>query len=68
MEFEAKVLDKVAEVIGDEYRATFYGGSLFVICSAENAHRIKKELRSEIVTCNVKMCKVGNEYAYDFVA
>ena len=45
---------------------TVYAGTLFVECNARAAAKIETALL-EAMDCGVRVCKVGHEFAFDFV-
>lgn len=65
MGFEAVVLDRVANVLNDEHKASFAYGTLFVNCTAEEAAKIETSLNK---IGHVIVSKTPAEYAFDFVA
>lgn len=67
MAFEKIVLDKVAKVLKQDRQAYFYNGTLFLQAPESEARRVFSMLCREY-NWKVQPSKVGNEYAYDFVA
>ena len=65
MGFETVVLDRVANVLNDEHKASFAYGTLFVNCTAEEAVKIETALNK---ISHVIVSKTPAEYAFDFVA
>jgi len=67
MGFETVVLDKVATVLGTNKMAYFESGTLFVTAPESHARRVFSMLCKEY-DFKVSPSKVGDEFAYDFVA
>ena len=67
MAFEKIVLDKVATVLKDDRQAYFANGTLFVIAPESDARRVFSMLCKEY-DFKVGVSKVGDEFAYDFMA
>lgn len=68
MGFEKVVLDKVAKVLKDEHAASFFCGSLSVICNAAEAKKVLRKLRKDYDN-KVQMSPDGSYgYIFDFVA
>ncbi len=67
MGFEKIVLDKVAKVLKQDRQAYFYNGTLFLRTPESDARRVFSMLCREY-NWKVQVSKVGDEYAYDFVA
>lgn len=68
MGFEKVVLSKVAEVVKEENLATFFCGTLSVICNERDALKIVNKLTKELDT-KVQISKDGSYgYLFDFVA
>lgn len=67
MAFEKVVLDKVAKVLKQERQAYFAYGTLFVQAEEKEARRVFSMLCREY-DFKVQPSKVGDEFAYDFVA
>jgi len=68
-EFAGKVLTACQLALGEVDLpdvATMYAGTLFVECSGRTAAKIETALIDEL-KCGVRVSKVGNEYAFDFV-
>jgi len=68
MSFEKEVLAKVATVLKDESAASFFCGSLSVICDENQARKIFHKLAKDYKN-KVQISKDGSYgYIYDFVA
>jgi len=67
MSFEKVVLDKVAKVLKQERQAYFAYGTLFVQAPERDARRVFSMLCKEY-DFKVSPSKVGDEFAYDFIA
>jgi hypothetical protein len=67
MGFEKVVLDRVANVLGEDRKAEFTFGTLFVNCTAEQAAKIETML-IEMKCGGVIVSKTPAEFAFDFVA
>jgi hypothetical protein len=68
MGFEKVVLDKVAKVLKDEHAASFFCGSLSVICNEREAHKVLTILNRDFDN-KVEMSPDGSYgYIFDFVA
>ena len=67
MGFETVVLGQVAEVLGTDKLASFTCGTLFLSCSETHARRVFSMLCKEY-DFKVSPSKVGDQFAYDFVA
>lgn len=68
MGFEKVVLDKVATVVKEENLASFFCGTLSVICNEKQALKIVNKLSKELDT-KVQISKDGSYgYLFDFVA
>jgi hypothetical protein len=67
MAFEKIVLDKVAQVLGQDRQAYFCNGTLFVTAPESDARRVFSVLFRDY-DHKVRVSLVGHEYAYDFVA
>ena len=67
MGFEKVVLDKVATVLKDDRQAYFYSGTLFVTAPEPQARKVFSMLCKEY-DFKVGVSKVGDEFAYDFMA
>lgn len=65
MGFEAKVLAKVEEVLGDVY-AKFFECTMFVECSLEDAEMLRDVLVTEFST-RILLASYRDEVAFDFV-
>lgn len=68
MGFEAKVLSVVEEVLGTPKGAGFQYGTLFVLCSSDQASIIKNTLQEKFIVMNIVSSEMpdGNEWAFDF--
>lgn len=67
--FTATVLDTVHQALLNEAvarTATVYCGTLFVVCNAYAAAKLKTALK-DALQCGVRVSKVGPEYTFDFV-
>jgi hypothetical protein len=68
MGFEKVVLDKVAKVLKDEHAASFFCGSLSVICNEREAYKVLTILNRDFDN-KVEMSPDGSYgYIFDFVA
>jgi len=67
MGFEKVVLEKVAKVLKQDSKAYFAYGTLFVQAEEKEARRVFSMLCKEY-DFKVQPSKVGDEFAYDFVA
>ncbi len=67
MSFEKVVLAKVAKVLNEDRKAYFAYGTLFVEAPERDARRVFSMLCKEY-DFKVKPSKVGDEFAYDFIA
>ena len=68
MGFEAMVLDKVAKVVENDRMASFFCGTLSVVCTAAEANRIAQKLTKELDT-RIQISEDGSYgYLFDFVA
>ena len=68
MSFEKVVLDKVATVLKDSNAASFFCGSLSVICTENEARKIFHKLSKDYKN-KVQVSKDGSYgYIYDFIA
>ena len=67
MGFETVVLNKVSKVLKSSNQASFTNGTLFVQASEPDARRVFSMLCKEY-DFKVSPSKVGDEFAYDFVA
>lgn len=67
MAFEKIVLDKVAKVLEQDRQAYFANGTLFVCTEEKDARRVFSMLCKEY-NWKVGVSKVGDEFAYDFMA
>lgn len=67
MGFEKVILQKVAEVLKSDNQATFFCGSLSVICNQADARKIQRRLTQD--RYKVEMNPDGSYgYIFDFVA
>lgn len=68
MAFEKIVLDKVAEILKQDRRASFTSGTLFVDCDEKQARSIFHKLSKDFGVGKVQIHgPIQGEYAYDFV-
>jgi len=67
MSFEKVVLDKVAKVLKEDRKAIFVYGTLFVQAPERDARRVFSMLCKDY-DFKVSPSKVGDEFAYDFIA
>ena len=68
MGFETVVLDKVAKIVKSDNLASFFCGTLCVVCTASEANRIAKKLTKELNT-KIQISPDGSYgYLFDFVA
>ena len=67
MGFETVVLNKVSKVLKSSNQASFTNGTLFVQASEPDARRVFSMLCKEY-DFKDSPSKVGDEFAYDFVA
>ncbi len=68
MGFETVVLDKVAKIVKSDNLASFFCGTLSVVCTAAEANRIAKKLTKELNT-KIQISPDGSYgYLFDFVA
>jgi len=67
MSFEKVVLSQVAKVLGTDNQAKFEYGTLFVQAPERDARRVFSMLCKEY-NFKVSPSKVGDEFAYDFIA
>lgn len=68
MSFEKQVLATVAKIVKSEDLATFFFGSLSVICTESESRKILKQLNKDYNN-KVQVSKDGSYgYVYDFVA
>jgi hypothetical protein len=67
MKFEAAVLRKVADILGNDTSASFDYGTLFVKCSEEDSRAIFARLMKDYNN-RVEVNKTPAEYAFDFIA
>ena len=68
MGFEAVVLNKVANVLGEDHKAAFEYGTLFVNCNEDEARKVFHKLCKDYGLGRVQVSKTPAEYAFDFVA
>lgn len=69
MGFETVVLDKVAKVIKSDNMASFFSGTLSVICTEAEARKIFHKLTKDYGSGKVQISKDGSYgYLFDFVA
>jgi uncharacterized protein (DUF488 family) len=68
MSFEKEVLSKVAEIVKSEDLATFFFGTLSVICTEAESRKILKQLNKDYNN-KVQVSRDGSYgYNFDFVA
>ena len=68
MGFEAVVLEKVAKVLNQDNAASFFCGSLCVICNEIDANKILRRLKRDYNN-KVEMSEDGSYgYIFDFTA
>ena len=68
MSFEKVVLDKVAKVLKSDNQASFFCGSLSVICDENEARKIFHKLAKDYKN-KVQVSKDGSYgYIFDFIA
>ena len=68
MGFEAVVLDKVAKIVKSGNLASFFCGTLSVVCTAAEANRIAKKLSKDL-DIKIQISPDGSYgYLFDFVA
>ncbi len=68
MGFEKQVLDVVAKVVENGRMASFFCGTLSVVCTAAEANRIAQKLTKELNT-RIQVSEDGSYgYLFDFVA
>jgi hypothetical protein len=68
MGFEKVVLEKVATIVKEENLASFFCGTLSVVCNEKDALKIANKLTKELDT-KVQINKDGSYgYLFDFVA
>lgn len=69
MGFETVVLDKVAKVLKSDNVASFFCGSLSVICTEAQARRVFHKLSKDYGLGKVQISRDGSYgYIFDFVA
>lgn len=69
MGFETVVLDKVANVLKSDNVASFFCGSLSVICTEAQARRVFHKLSKDYGLGKVQINRDGSYgYIFDFVA
>ena len=69
MAFEKEVLAKVANIIKSEDLASFFCGSLSVVCTENEARKIFHKLSKDYGVGKVQINKDGSYgYLFDFVA
>lgn len=69
MGFETVVLDKVAKVLKSDNAASFFSGTLSVICTEAEARKIFHKLTKDYGSGKVQISKDGSYgYLFDFVA
>jgi hypothetical protein len=68
MGFEEEVLDKVEQIVKGDNLASFFCGTLSVVCTAAEANRIAKKLSKDLGT-KIQISPDGSYgYLFDFVA
>jgi hypothetical protein len=68
MDFEAVVLEKVAKILKTDNLASFFYGSLSVVCLEDDAKKILRKLNKDYGN-KVEMSPDGSYgYIFDFVA
>ena len=69
MGFETVVLNKVAEVLKSDNAASFFCGSLSVICTEAEARKVFHKLSKDYGVGKVQISRDGSYgYLFDFVA
>jgi hypothetical protein len=69
MGFEAVVLDKVAKVLKQDNAASFFCGSLSVVCTEAEARKVFHRLSKDYGVGKVQISPDGSYgYIFDFVA
>lgn len=69
MGFETVVLEKVAEVLKSDNAASFFCGSLSVICTEAEARKVFHKLSKDYGVGKVQISPDGSYgYVFDFVA
>jgi hypothetical protein len=69
MAFEKAVLEKVAKIVKSEDAASFFCGSLSVICTETEARKVFHKLSKDYGVGKVQINKDGSYgYIFDFVA
>ena len=68
MGFEKVVLNKVADALGEDNKASFSYGTLFVDCTETEARVVFHKLCKDYGLGKVQVSKTPAEYAFDFVA
>jgi len=68
MAFEKIVLDKVAQVLGQQRQAYFVNGTLFVCAAEPSARRVFSMLYKDYNKRVQVSVAMHGEYAYDFTA
>jgi hypothetical protein len=69
MGFEAVVLDKVAKVLKQDNAASFFCGSLSVVCTESEARKVFHRLSKDYGVGKVQISPDGSYgYIFDFVA
>ena len=64
MGFETVVLDKVSKVLKSDNQASFFCGTLGVICTASEARKILNKLNKDYN--NKVQCSPDGSYGYNF--
>ncbi len=68
MGFETTVLNKVTNVLGEDSKAAFEYGTLFVNCTEDEARKVFHKLSKDFGLGKVRVSKTPAEFAFDFVA
>ena len=68
MGFETTVLTKVSSVLGNDNKASFEYGTLFVNCTEDEARKVFHKLCKDFGLGKVQVSKTPAEFAFDFVA
>lgn len=69
MGFETVVLEKVAKVLKNNHAASFFCGSLSVICTEAEARKVFHKLSKDYGVGKVQISKDGSYgYIFDFTA
>jgi hypothetical protein len=68
MGFETTVLTKVSSVLGNDNKAAFEYGTLFVNCTEDEARQVFHKLSKDYGFGKVRVSRTPAEFAFDFVA